>query len=395
MLLSKERLLYLLNAWSDGKATGMEEQELFAWVNESGNHEFLLQHIEKLVGQYNPKEKEDIAPVNWEHLYEQIIDKCVTPRQHVLLRKMSWVGWSAAAIVILLLGTTAYLYSTHNSLKEVVVQPIKKPVPQDVPAPVKSKAVLTLADGSRIELDSMANGTLAQQGNVQVVKQADGQITYNGKGSEGLYNMLNVPRGSKVVTIKLSDGTMVWLNSESSLRYPASFTGTERKVEITGEAYFEVAHNPAMPFIVKKEAMEIKVLGTHFNINTYADERVNKITLLEGSISVSINDQEDLMRPGQQAQVNNKIKLVNGVDIEAVMAWKNGIFQFGDKMDLQLIMGKIARWYDVDIDYQGGAINQKFGGEIPMNSNLSEVLEILKTSGVKFTIDGKKVMVIP
>ena len=132
----------------------------------------------------------------------------------------------------------------------------------------------------------MGKGTLAKQGNVQVIKQGDGQITYNGTGSEVLYNTLNVPRGSKLVTIKLSDGTMVWLTSESSLRYPASFAAIERKVEITGEAYFEVAHNPAMPFIVKKDAMEIKVLGTHFNINTYEDEGIDKITLLEGSIKI-------------------------------------------------------------------------------------------------------------
>ena len=200
------------------------------------------------------------------------------------------------------------------------------------------------------------------------------------------------PRGSKVVTIRLSDGTEVWLNSESSLRYPASFRGAERKVEITGEAYFEVAHNTT-PFMVKKDAMEIKVLGTHFNINTYEDEGIMKVTLLEGSIQISISNHQNLLKPGQQAQIKDDIKLINGVDIEEVMAWKNGKFQFGEKADLNLIMRKIARWYDVDVEYEGGTINQRFGGEMPMNSNLSQVLEILRTSGVNFTIDGKKVIV--
>jgi len=390
MSLSKERILYLLNAYSGNKIAETEEQELFAWVNDNRNHELLQQHIQKLTEQYDSREL--IPAVDWEHLYEQILDKSVIEKPHSIVRRISWHRWSAAAAV-LLFGTGAYLYLNYPSKKIITSETTQKPVIRDVPAPVKSKAVLTLADGRKIELDSIGNGTLAQQGNVQIVKQPDGQITYNGIGSEDLYNTLNVPRGSKVVTIKLADGTQVWLNSESSLRYPASFTGTERKVEITGEAYFEVAHNKAMPFIVKKDAMEIKVLGTHFNINTYEDEGINKVTLLEGSIKVSINNHQNLLKPGQQAQIKDDIKLISGVDIEEVMAWKNGKFQFGEKADLHLIMRKIARWYDVDVEYEGGEINQRFGGEMPMNSNLSQVLEILKTSGVKFTIDGKKVIV--
>ncbi|MEP7143694.1 MAG: FecR domain-containing protein [Ferruginibacter sp.] len=392
MLLSKERIIYLLNTWSNDEATEAEQQELFAWVRESGNEALLLMHIQKLIEQHNPIDQ--IHPVDWDLLYEQVLNKCITPKQHSPVRRISWLSWSAAAVIIILLGTSAYLYYP-SSKKEIAAKTIQQPVIQDVSAPVKSKAILTLADGSKVELDSISNGTLAQQGNVRVVKQADGQITYTGTGSEELFNTLNVPRGSKVVTIKLSDGTIVWLNSESSLRYPASFTGKERKVEITGEAYFEVAHDPSVPFIVKKDAMEIKVLGTHFNINTYEEERINKVTLLEGSIKIAINNHARLIKPGQQAQVNDEIKLVDGINTEEVMAWKNGLFQFGEKADLNIIMRKIARWYDVTVDYEGGVADQRFGGEIPMNSNLSQVLEILRTSGVKFTIDGKKVIVKP
>jgi transmembrane sensor len=388
---SKERILYLLNAYSSDSAVEAEEEELFAWVNESRNHELLQQHIQKLIDQDNSEEP--IHSVNWEHLCEQILDKSFIHKQHSVIRKFSWLPWSSAAAIILLLGTGVYLYVNHPSPKKTFGTAIKQtPLINDVPAPVNSKAILTLADGSKIELDSISNGTLARQGNVKIVKQGDGQITYNGMGSEDLYNTINVPRGSKVVTIKLSDGTQVWLNSESSLRYPASFTGTERKVEITGEAYFEVAHT-AVPFIVKKDAMEIKVLGTHFNINTYENEGINKVTLLEGSIKVSISNHQNFLKPGQQAQIKDDIKMVNGVDIEEVVAWKNGKFQFGEKADLNQIMRKIARWYDVDVEFEGGAINQRFGGEMPMNSNLSQVLEILRTSGVNFTIDGKKVIV--
>lgn len=392
MSLSKERILYLLNTYSSDRANEAEEQELFAWVNESSNHELLQQHIQKLIDRYTPEEA--AHSVDWEHLCEQILDKSIIQKKRAAIYKISWFRWASAAAIVLLFGAGAYVYLNDPFPKKNMASlPGKKQLVNDVPAPVSSKAVLTLADGTKIELDSTSNGTLAQQGNVQIVKQGDGQITYTGMGSEDLYNTLNVPRGSKVVTIKLSDGTQVWLNSESSLRYPASFKGTERKVEITGEAYFEVAHNTSIPFIVRKDAMEIKVFGTRFNMNTYEDEDINKITLLEGSVSVSINGHQNLLRPGQQAQVKDDIKLINGVDVEGVMAWKNGQFQFGEKADLNAIMRKIARWYDVEVEYEGETIKQRFGGEMPMNSNLSQVLEILRTSGVNFTIEGKKVIV--
>ncbi|MEP6947895.1 MAG: FecR domain-containing protein [Ginsengibacter sp.] len=391
MSLSKERILYLLDAYSSDRAVEAEEQELFAWVNENRSDELLQEHIQKLIEQYNSEEP--VYSVDWARLREQILNKTITQKPSSVGPRISWLRWSSAAAIILLFGSGVYLYLNHPPAKKIAVTAAKqKPVINDVAPPVDSKAVLTLADGSKIELDSISNGTLARQGNVQIVKRADGQITYSGTGSEDLYNTLNVPRGSKVVTIKLSDGTQVWLNSESSLRYPASFKGNERKVEITGEAYFEVAHT-GMPFVVEKNEMKIKVLGTHFNINTYEDEGINKVTLLEGSVKVSINNHEDILKPGQQAQIKDDIKLVNGVDMEEVMAWKNGKFQFGEKADLNLIMMKIARWYDVDVEYEGRIIHQQFGGEMPMNSNLSEVLEILRTSGVNFTIDGKKVIV--
>jgi len=407
MPLSRERILYLLNAYSSHKAVEAEEQELFAWINESHNHDLLQQHIEKLIEQYNSKES--ITPVDWEHLYEQILDKCVIQKQDSVVHQMSWLRWFTAAAIILLFGAGAYLYLNSSSAKKDIATKAKpKPVINDVPAPANNRAVLILADGSKIELDSTGNGILARQGNVQVIKQADGQITYNGTSSEELYNTLNVPRGSKVVTIRLSDGTQVWLNSESSLKYPASFKGTERRVEITGEVYFEVAHNTAMPFIVKKDAMEVTVLGTHFNINTYEDDAMIKTTLLEGSVKMSADNGQRsvIIKPGQQAilqsaqdknQGNHSIPkiMVQAANIEEVMAWKNGKFQFGDQADLHLIMKKIARWYDVDVEYEGGELNQMFGGEMPMSSNLSQVLEILRTSGVKFILDGKKVIVKP
>ncbi|MEJ7588231.1 MAG: FecR family protein [Ferruginibacter sp.] len=394
MPLAKERLLYLLDAWSGNRTTTAEELELFEWVNESSDQTLIFQHIQHLIEQYDEGEK--ITTVDWDNIYKEILRKGIVPGKHSLLQ-MRWFRSSAAALIIILFGSGLYFFLNNPAPKNIITTetPLKKVI-QDIAAPVKSKAVLTLSDGSKIDLDSVSSGTLARQGGIEVVKLADGQISYNGTGNEMLFNTLNVPRGSKVVTIKLSDGTMVWLNSESSLRYPAAFSGNERNVTISGEAYFEVTHNPSIPFIVKSEGMEIKVLGTHFNINTYKDDRVNnKVTLLEGSVRVSIKDRENLLKPGQQAQVNDDIKLISGVNMEEVMAWKNGLFQFGEKADLSIIMKKIERWYDVTVDYEGASVRQKFGGEIPMNSNLSQVLEILRTSGVKFTIEGRKVIVKP
>lgn len=391
MALSKERILYLLNAYSANKASEEELRELFVWTDENGHDELLHRHIQKLIDQYDITAP--VPPVDWDQVYEQILDKSALSTGHPVIRPIRWFRWVAAAMIASLLVIYVYLNNRPAPKNVIAVKTVHQPATRDVAPPAKTMAILTLADGSKIELDTTGNGTLTRQGNVQVIKKADGQLVYSGAGSADLYNTLNVPRGSKVVTIKLSDGTQVWLNSESSLRYPASFRGALRKVEITGEAYFEVSPNAAAPFIVKKDDMEIRVLGTHFNINTYGDEGMNKVTLLEGSVKISAGGHQNLLKPGQQAQVNDDITLVSGINIEEVMAWKNGKFDFGEKTDLHLIMMKLARWYDVNVEYEGTAINQRFGGEMPMNSNLSEVLEILRTSGVNFTIDGRKIIV--
>jgi transmembrane sensor len=393
MPLSNERILFLLNAYSSGTAQEAEAEELLMWVNESGNHDLLLKHIELLSSQHD--EEGEFPDVQWEALYDRIVDQSAIPKTTPVARRISWQRWAAAAVTIGFLAAGAIFYFKKPATAPALVH-AAPPARQDVAAPVKNMAVLTLSDGRRIELDSTTNGTLASQGGMQVVKQPDGRISYSGNGTdELLYNTLTVPRGSKVVTVRLSDGTQVWLNSESSLTYPAYFSGTERKLSITGEAYFEVAHQPGMPFIVTNGNLQTRVLGTHFNMNTYNDEGVGKVTLLQGRVAVSLDNQEAVLQPGQQAQVGQAIKLVNGVDVDEVMAWKNGRFQFGDKADLQVIMRKIARWYDVDISYEATGISQRFGGEIPMNSKLSEVLDILRTSGVKFTISGRKVVVKP
>lgn len=300
----------------------------------------------------------------------------------------------AAASAVLIIGLSTYLYlnKTHQSPETAAVV-----VKHDVSPPAVNRATITLAGGKVVYLDSVNNGTLALQGGVSLQKLADGQIVYTGTSTAAsvTYNTLNNPRGSKVIDMTLSDGSKVWLNAGSTMIYPLAFAGNERKITITGEAYFEVAHNAAMPFKVSKGGMEITVLGTHFNVNAYDDESDVRVTLLEGSIKTSIVNGPSLMvKPGQQAIVENgKLKVENGIDLDAVMAWKNGYFAFSHS-DLQTVMRQVARWYDVEVVYEGAIPDMKFGGEISRNNNVSQVLKVLEESKVKFRIEGKKIVVV-
>ncbi len=331
--------------------------------------------------------KKEIDPVK-----EEMDARVITMRPSM----RRWIGWSAAAVAILLIGFGAYWNSNRKNEKPTIAA-----VPKvDLLPPSAIRATIKLANGQKVFLDSAGHGTLAVQGNARVVKQANGQIVYSGSallasGSHMVYNTLSNPRGSKAVSLTLSDGTAVWLNSESSLTYPADFIGAVRNVTITGEAYFEVAKNTAMPFTITKGATTITVLGTHFNVNAYPDENNLKVTLLEGSVKVTQGNVSDLLRPGQQAQIGKDIKVVTNVDLDEVMAWKNDKFLFGEKTDITVIMRQLARWYDVDVEYQG-TVSQHFWGGISRNVNASKVFEMLETTGgAHFKIEGKKVTVMP
>ena len=302
--------------------------------------------------------------------------------------------WAAAAVVFGLLVLGTYFFTRPGVTPQpAIVQAI--PV-KDIPAPSLVRATLRLADGREVNLDNAQNGSLAVQGKVQIVKTADGQISYKGQGNETLYNTLINPRGSKVVAISLGDGTKVWLNAETSLRYPTAFTGKDRRVDITGEAYFEVAHDASRPFYVTKGSMEIKVLGTHFNVNTYEDGEPTKITLLEGSVKVANEGKQSLLRPGQQARIDaSGLQLMNDIDLDEVMAWKNGKFQFGENTSIETIMKQVARWYNVEVEYKG-KVNQHFWGSVSRDVNVWQVLhKIESTGGVKFSLEGNKVLVMP
>ena len=317
-------------------------------------------------------------------------------------QKKNKIWWAAAAVAVLLAGG-AY-FTLNNGTKQIAkIEGVNKSIIQDTSAekndilPGRNKAILTLADGSSISLDNAQNGTISTQGNTHVLKLNSGKLAYNiinEQPSKIVYNSVSTPKGGQYQLV-LSDGSVVWLNAQSSIHFPTSFNGSERKVELTGEAYFEIAKNPLKPFKVEVNEMEVEVLGTHFNINSYADESVIRTTLLEGKIKINKDHFTKILKPAQEAQLSKsgEIKIINDADVAAAVAWKNGKFQF-DNTNIYSVMHQISRWYDVDVEYKGN-ITAHFGGTISRNADLPQVLNMLQLTGeVKFRIEGKKVIVL-
>ncbi|MBV8252059.1 MAG: DUF4974 domain-containing protein [Chitinophaga sp.] len=310
------------------------------------------------------------------------------------------IGRAAAAIVLLVsVAGAGYLFFKSSLHQKSPMANVVSHL-QPIQAPATVKAVVTLSNGQQISLDSLATGAFATQGNVQLTKSAHDDIAYQLKpGDNDLAsgtNTITNPRGSKVATVALSDGSRAWLNAGSSLRYPVAFTGHERKVEMSGEVYFEIAPKAAQPFIVKKtnDGAEIQVLGTHFNVNAFDDEKEMKVTLLEGAVRVKNSGSSKVLTAGQQAVVssNGDIRLQPDADTEEVMAWKNGLFNF-NSLELQEVMRQVSRWYDVEVVYQGNQSNRHFTGIVSRNKDISEVCKLMQLAGIQFKITGKTIVV--
>lgn len=343
------------------------------------------------IGMYN------LLNANQGNLLQQTerLKKRIQPDQDIKpIKRIPIYRWWAAAAISLLLASGSYFYFRRSYQKQIAKTETQPGIKNDV-APGGNRAVLKLADGTQIILDSANNGTLTQQGNTKIIKLNNGELAYSPSGDEGkvLYNTISTPKGGQF-QIVLSDGTKVWLNAASSLKFPASFAGKERNVELTGEGYFEVAKNPSMPFNVTVGEMKVQVIGTHFNINAYNDEAIIKTTLLEGSVKVSTSDyQSAVLKPNQQAQLqttNYKLQTVNNVDVSEAMAWKDGFFEFED-MEIPVIMRQIERWYDVSIEYKHTGDTEKFGGRISRNLSLASVLKLLD---VRFRLEGNKLIIL-
>jgi len=302
----------------------------------------------------------------------------------------------AAASILLFLSIGGY-FLLNKPVKNQVAA-IKPGTFKNDIQPGSNNAILTLANGKQIVLKNAGKGLVASQGNIQIQKTADGELKYEtgnaGHANTGIsFNTVTTKRANKIDVV-LPDGTIAYLDAASSIHFPTAFTGNSREVAITGQVYFEVAHDKTKPFRVIVKGQTVEVLGTHFNINAYDDETEVKTTLLEGSVKISINGQSATLSPGEQAQIGviaNKINIIHP-DLDEVMAWKNGLFKFNNT-DLQTTMRQLVRWYDVEVVYDGTNKNYHFGGYIPRDSKLSEVLRILQLSGVKFSIVGKKIIV--
>ncbi|NIG53561.1 FecR family protein [Chitinophaga sp. Cy-1792] len=326
----------------------------------------------------------------------------VTVESTVTPVRFLWKRWVAAAAVISAIVTTSVLIFSHKQNKNPET-PMAARYGGDA-LPGGDKATLQLADGSVIVLDSAHNGALALQGNTNIIKNDSGTISYQATGnvaSEIAYNKINTPRGGQFKLV-LPDGTKVWLNAASSLRYPAVFAGNDRTVELSGEAYFEVAPDASKRFnvtvaVADHAPMKIEVLGTSFDIQAYADEPIHEATLLSGKIRVGREAESVLLHPGQQAQLSTRKPTITttSANEEDVLAWKNGLFSLQDAT-IQEIMRQVSRWYDVEVVYEGDITTQQFIGKIPRNTNLSDVLTILESTGwVHFKLEGNKLIVRP
>ena len=326
------------------------------------------------------------------------IDLSNSIQEYNRIRKFKTRAWqSAAAAVLIIISTSIYYF--QGSPEQVLVNTETPRFKNDV-APGNNKAVLTLDDGSKIDLDDAKTGILASESNVDIKKTGEGKLEYTASVQDAKiikYNVLRTPMGGEYQLV-LPDGSKVWLNSGSTLRFPTSFVGSERIVELKGEAYFDITKNSKMPFLVRtNNAMDIKVLGTQFNIMAYDDEKNINTTLIEGSVEVLKGLGKTMLKPGQEAVLNKgsgNIK-VSIADLEQAIAWKNGYFIFSNE-NIESIMRKVSRWYNVDVIYEGNLSNKDFVGTISRNKNVSELLKMLELTGaVHFSIDGRRITVMP
>ena len=400
-----ERLQVLMELYFEKSINEVELHELSQWVTLHAADEKLLQLLQQ---QWHKHQALDTLS-NAES--ERIIAAILTPLPSTQIipftsnivtgnAKTTWLKRIAVAASLLIIPSVGYfvLRPTHVSPSTKSIATINASKNDMMPG--GQKALLTLSDGSQIVLDSASNGLLSKQGGTKIIKLANGQVEYTAStlgSTQTLYNTMSTPAGGQY-QITLPDGSKVWLNASSSIHYPTAFLEKERRVTITGEAYFEIAKNANKPFIVKVyNGAEVKVLGTHFNVKSYADEDEIQTTLLEGSINIYNGLKNNLLVPGNQAKIDKSgvIKVQADADLEEVVAWKNGNFQF-NSADIKSVLRQAARWYNIEVVYLGKpSTENRFTGKIPMSVNLSRLLRWLEYSDVHFKLDGKKLIVTP
>lgn len=408
MAVNTDRIQYLFRLYLQKACTREELQELFTLIAQPENRavmEALMDAEYEALPPLSSAEETD-----WEYIFSE----ATKAGQHTIYpldnrRPFSWVRVAAAAVIVLALGLGGYWFM--NRLSNNRVAKTNQPVEQKKYAvqPGGNKAVLTLADGRVISLNDAANGALANEGSSIVSKTKDGELEYKSAAGAGshreqpavvAYNTLATPRGGQYQLV-LPDGTKVWLNAASSIRYSVVFAGHERSVELTGEAYFEVApvrlgSGQKMPFHVKTATQDVEVLGTHFNVNAYDDEPATKTTLLEGSVKVTKDAASVILKPGEQTAVSQRSQPSHPIPVQTdeVIAWKNGLTAF-TSADLKSILRQVARWYNVEVVYEGDIPQRTFTGGISRNAPLAGLLRLLEVSKVHFRMEGNRLIVMP
>ncbi|SEI52423.1 FecR family protein [Dyadobacter sp. SG02] len=389
-----------------GQLTEQEKVYLDKWLEEDPSHKALFETLTEahFIGRELETFRVEDKETDWE--------KIVAATGHYRPARVSYIHnrWLRfAAVLVIFLGVAAGLYVFKNNWEK---QQVNRVAEAEI-VPGKNKAVLILQDGSRIVLDDAREGEIARQSGTVITKTCNGQLLYGQAGTtaktgpEVQYNTLKTPRGGQYRLV-LPDGSKVWLNAASSLKYPAKFQPGSRRVELNGEAYFEIArvsegkNGKRIPFYVISGEHTVEVLGTHFNISSYSDEKAVTTTLLEGKVKVTnagnlpnSGKMEVLLKPGEQSVMSlreTKQISVQTVDTGETVAWKNGQFQFRDA-DLPTIMRQISRWYDVEVEFQGKVPDTKFRGKISRDVPISQLFEILKTSGVDFKTEGRKIII--
>lgn len=379
----------LLQKYLDGQCTREETEALMQWLQTTGSHRTLLASMQEEFERSMDAQAEIPAAIS-DRIENRLLQEISASGKVADMRPRNRRYWFAAAAVALLLAAGIYRYNTNQQAPMPLAR--AEQTTEDI-APGSDKAVLTLANGTTVTLDSTGNQVIRQGGTT--VLQQKGQLQYESEPNEGTvgYNTLTVPRGGQFHVV-LPDGSKVWLNSASSLKYPTAFTGNERLVELQGQGYFEVSRNAQQPFLVKVGQIEVQVLGTSFDVMAYRDESSVNTTLLEGAVKVKQGSTGQVLKPGQQARYDRQTckVTVHPADVQQVVAWKTGFFEF-DNAKLSDIMRQVARWYDIDITYMNEQTSAVYGGRISRSLPLSEILHMLEPNGAKFTLDGRKLKV--
>lgn len=386
------RIDILIERFQNGSLSDEEHAELLHLLSQE-EHAVKARKFFREVMDQQPANPDFFNQKESNQLFEAIQQKTQEKKQAVTLRRIPAIRWAAAAAAACILVISGYLFFIRDAKRpaEHQLATQQENTPVDFLPGRKNKAVLILADHSQIVLDTTNAGILGKQGTSMIRKAANGEIIYeNGtqqqKSSGPVFNILEIPVGGEYQLV-LADGSKVWLNAASRLKFPAAFTGDTREVEVSGEAYFEIAKDRSRPFKVHFNNSTVEVLGTHFNVNAYENDKTQAVTLLEGSVKVKNTVGEAIIKPGYQARLNGAGRIhVKQADTEEAIAWKNGYFMFVEE-DIEEIMKKLSRWYGFTAEYQGHVNNERFGGMISRFKNISEVLNMFERTGtIKFRL---------